>query len=100
MGLIMLLAVSPIEAGIYLIVFVVMQQIEGNIIYPRIVGDSVGLPGIWVFASITVGGTLYGVTGILLSVPIMATLYKLGSESITKRLEQGESSISSRNIDG
>lgn len=86
MGIIMLLAVSPMEALIFLIVFVVMQQIEGNIIYPRIVGGSVGLPGIWVFAAITVGGSLYGITGILLSVPIAATLYKLLVEDVKHRL--------------
>lgn len=87
MGLIMLLSVSMMDALIFLIVLVVMQQIEGNVIYPRIVGGSVGLPGIWVFAAITIGGTLYGVPGILLSVPLAATIYKLIKEDVDKRLE-------------
>lgn len=86
MGLVMLLSVSTMDALIFIIVLVVMQQIEGNVIYPRIVGSSVGLPGIWVFAAITIGGTLYGVPGILLSVPLAATIYKLLKEDVDKRL--------------
>lgn len=87
MGLIMLLSVSSMDALIFIIVLVVMQQLEGNFIYPKVVGSSVGLPGIWVFAAITIGGTLYGVPGILLSVPIIATIYKLVREDVDKRLE-------------
>ncbi|MBS4913528.1 MAG: AI-2E family transporter [Veillonella sp.] len=87
MGLIMLLSVSPMDALIFIIVLVVMQQLEGNFIYPKIVGSSVGLPGIWVFAAITIGGTLYGVPGILLSVPIVATVYKLVREDVDERLQ-------------
>ncbi|WP_298705544.1 AI-2E family transporter [uncultured Veillonella sp.] len=86
MGMIMLLSVSTMDALIFIIILVVMQQIEGNFIYPKIVGGSVGLPGIWVFAAITVGGTLYGVPGILLSVPLGATIYKLVREDVDKRL--------------
>ena len=86
MGIIMLLSVSPMDALIFVIILVVMQQIEGNFIYPKIVGGSVGLPGIWVFAAITIGGTLYGVPGILLSVPLGATVYKLVREDVEKRL--------------
>lgn len=86
MGLVMLLSVSTMDALIFIIVLVVMQQIEGNVIYPRIVGNSVGLPGIWVFAAITIGGTLYGVPGILLSVPLAATVYKLLKEDVDQRL--------------
>ncbi|WP_251454794.1 AI-2E family transporter [Veillonella intestinalis] len=88
MGLVMLLSVSMMDALIFIIVLVVMQQIEGNVIYPRLVGGSVGLPGIWVFAAITIGGTLYGVPGILLSVPLAATIYKLLKEDVDKRLEE------------
>lgn len=87
MGLIMLLSVSPMDALIFIIVLVVLQQLEGNFIYPKIVGSSVGLPGIWVFAAITIGGTLYGVPGILLSVPIVATVYKLVREDVDERLQ-------------
>ncbi|WP_288190013.1 AI-2E family transporter [Veillonella magna] len=87
-GIIMLLAVSPMQAALFVVILVVMQQIEGNVIYPRIVGGSVGLPGIWVFAAITIGGTLYGVPGILFSVPLAGTLYKLFMEDIGRRLER------------
>lgn len=90
MGIVMLLSVSPMDALIFVIILVVMQQIEGNFIYPKIVGGSVGLPGIWVFAAITVGGTLYGVPGILLSVPLGATVYKLVREDVQKRLASKE----------
>lgn len=85
MGALMLLAVSPMQALMFIIILVVMQQIEGNIIYPRIVGGSVGLPGIWVFAAITLGAALYGILGILLSVPLAATIYRLVREDVVLR---------------
>lgn len=86
MGLLMVLTVSPMEALVYLIILVVMQQVEGNFIYPRIVGGSVGLPGLWVFASVTIGGALFGIVGMLLSVPLTATIYKLLREDVNRRL--------------
>jgi len=89
-GLIMLLNEGPMPALIFVILLIAMQQIEGNFIYPRIVGGSVGLPGIWVFAAVTIGGSLYGVFGILFSVPLAATVYKLLSEDVNKRLAEGE----------
>lgn len=88
MGILMLLAVSPMQALVFIIILVVMQQIEGNIIYPRIVGGSVGLPGIWVFAAITLGASLYGILGILLSVPIAATIYRLVREDVAARIRK------------
>ncbi len=86
-GVMMLLVESPWDAVIFLIILIVMQQIENNLIYPKIVGDSVGLPGIWVFAAIVVGANLYGVIGILLSVPIAATAYRLLRDDVHNRLE-------------
>lgn len=71
----------------FIVFIVVLQQLEGNLIYPKVVGQSIGLPGIWVFAAVTIGGGLMGITGILLGVPIAATVYKLLRISVNKRLK-------------
>ena len=84
-GAFMILTVSPVKALIFLIFLVVLQQLEGNIIYPKVVGDSIGLPGLWVLAAITIGGGLMGVLGMLVAVPLVATLYKLIGEDMKKR---------------
>lgn len=84
-GAFMILTVSPLKALLFLIFIVILQQLEGNIIYPRVVGSSVGLPGIWVLAAVTVGGSLSGVLGMLLSVPIAASLYRLLREDVNRR---------------
>ena len=84
-GAIIQFAVSPVNALIYLIFVVIVQQLEGYLIYPRVVGDSIGLPGMWVLAAVTIGGGLFGISGILLGVPIFATLYKLFSVDINYR---------------
>lgn len=85
-GIMMLATVGWWNAVLFLILLVIMQQIEGNFIYPKVVGNSIGLPGIWVFAAISVGAALYGIMGVLLSVPIAATLYKLLSHHVEVRL--------------
>lgn len=87
-GITMLLVENPLNAIIFIIILIVMQQIENNFIYPKVVGDSVGLPGVWVFAAIVVGGNLYGVIGILFSVPIAATAYRLLKDDINQRIVQ------------
>ena len=84
-GAIMILTVSPIKALIFVVFLIVLQQIEGNLIYPRVVGTSVGLPGLWVLAAITIGGGLFGVLGMLAGVPFVATIYKLVKEDMKKR---------------
>lgn len=84
-GSITILIVSPIKALYFLILFLVLQQIEGNLIYPKVVGKSVGLPGIWVLLAITVGGNLLGLVGMILSVPIMSIIYTLVSIFIKSR---------------
>ncbi len=84
-GAFMILTVSPIKALFFLIYIVVLQQLEGNIIYPRVVGTSIGLPGIWVLFAVTVGGGLYGVVGMLLGVPLVAAVYRLVKEDLAKR---------------
>lgn len=86
MGGIILLTVSPMEALIYIIIVEVLHQVETNFIYPKIVGDSVGLPGLWVFAAVIIGGSLAGVTGMLIGVPLIATLYKLLMTDVERRL--------------
>ncbi len=87
-GAFMILTVSPVKALIFIIFLVILQQLEGNLIYPRVVGSSIGLPAIWVLAAITVGGGIMGVMGMLLGVPVAAALYRLLGDSIkSKKLE-------------
>jgi len=83
-GAIMLFSVDPTKALIFLIFLVVLQQIEGNVIYPRVAGSSLGLPGIWVLAAITIGGGLLGITGMLIGVPLTTAVYRLLKEHISK----------------
>lgn len=76
---------SPKQALIFLIFLIILQQFETNIIYPKVVGSSIGLPGIWVLASVTLGGGLCGIMGMMLGVPLAATLYKLYFETIEQK---------------
>lgn len=73
---------NPFQAMIFIILILILQQLEGNLIYPKVVGDSVGLPGIWVLAATTFGGGLWGFMGMLVGVPIAATIYKLMFEKL------------------
>lgn len=73
---------SPMQALIFLVFLIILQQLEGNIIYPKVVGNSIGLPGIWVLAAVTVGGGLGGIMGMLIGVPCAATAYKLVFEHL------------------
>ena len=84
-GAFMILTVSPVKAVLFLVFIIVLQQIEGNLIYPKVVGSSIGLPGIWVLAAITIGGSLLGVFGMLLAVPITAAIYRLLREDLNRR---------------
>ncbi len=83
-GAFMILTVSPIKALIFLVFIMILQQLENNLIYPRVVGASIGLPGIWVLVAVTVGGGMFGIPGMLVSVPVAATLYKLLREDLNK----------------
>lgn len=87
LGAFMILTENPSQALVFLIFLVILQQLEGNLIYPKVVGSSIGLPGIWVLAAVTVGGSLFGITGMLIGVPLSATIYKLIYEDIEKREE-------------
>lgn len=84
-GAFMIFTVAPVKALLFLIYIVVLQQIEGNLIYPRVVGTSLGLPGIWVLAAVMIGGHVAGVIGMLLGVPLCAALYKLLREDVQRR---------------
>ena len=84
-GAIMILTVSPLQAVQFLIFILILQQLEGNLIYPKVVGESIGLPGIWVLTAITVGGGVLGVGGMLLAVPLFAAAYRLIREDMAKR---------------
>lgn len=85
-GFLMILTVSPLKAVLFVVFLVILQQLEGNIIYPRVVGSSIGLPGMWVLAAVTIGGGLAGVGGMLLGVPLTATIYKLLRSDVNKRV--------------
>jgi len=87
-GAFMILTVSPVQALIFIVFLVILQQLEGNLIYPRVVGSSVGLPGIWVLAAVTVGGGVLGVGGMLFSVPIAATLWRLVREDVLRKKQK------------
>lgn len=82
----LLVMVSPVRALVFLIFLGILQQIEGNVIYPRVVGTSIGLPGIWVLTAVTVGGGLFGLLGVLLSVPVASVLYALLKRDVKRRL--------------
>ena len=81
----MILTVSPIQALVFLIFVVILQQIEGNLIYPKVVGNSIGLPGVWVLAAVTIGGGLKGIVGMLLGVPTVAAVYRLIGNDMKKK---------------
>jgi len=83
-GAFMIFMVSPMQAVVFLIFIAVLQQLEGNLIYPKVVGSSIGLPAIWVFAAVTIGGGIMGIMGMLLAVPLTAVFYQFLREDIHK----------------
>ena len=83
-GAFMILTVDPIKAVVFLVFILVLQQLEGNLIYPKVVGSSMGLPGIWVLAAVTLGGGLAGVVGMLLGVPLAAAAYRIVRDDVRK----------------
>ena len=84
-GAFMILTVSPVKAVIFLIFILVLQQIEGNVIYPKVMGSSVSLPSMWILAAVTIGGGIAGAVGMLLAVPVASTIYTLIGEATNKR---------------
>ena len=87
-GAFMILTVSPIRAVVFVIYLLILQQIEGNLIYPRVMGSRVNMPGMWIMAAVTVGGGIGGPIGMLLSVPIASAAYTLLREATTNRERQ------------
>ncbi len=84
-GAVMIFTVSPIKALLFLVFILVLQQIEGNLVYPKVVGRSIGLPALWVLAAITVGGGIFGIIGMLIGVPIAAGIYRLIGHDVRRR---------------
>ena len=89
-GAFMILTVDPFQALVFLVFLVILQQLEGNLIYPKVVGSSLGLPGIWVLAAVTVGGGIMGVGGMLLGVPLAAAAYRILRDDVNSRLAEPE----------
>jgi len=87
-GTLIMLMVDPSKALWFIIFIVILQQLESNLIYPRVVGSSIGLPGIWVIFAISIGGALFGLVGVLVGVPIFAVIYTLISEITEKQLKK------------
>ena len=87
-GTFLILFVSPIQAGWFIVLFLVLQQVEGNLIYPHVVGNSVGLPAMWVLVAVTLGASLMGVVGMLIFIPICSVLYALFREHVKKRIAE------------
>lgn len=87
-GAFLILMVSPKQALIFIVVFLLLQQIEGNFIYPHVVGNSVGLPSIWVLAAVSIGGNLMGITGMLIFIPVSSVVYTLFREIVYLKLKQ------------
>jgi len=89
-GAFLIFMVDPMKALIFVVLFLVLQQIEGNLIYPHVVGNSVGLPSIWVLAAVSIGGSLMGVVGMLIFIPIVSVVYALFREIIYLKLKKNQ----------
>ena len=87
-GFLLIAVDSPLDAILFILFILILQQLESNLIYPKVVGTSIGLPGIWVLAAITVGGGFAGIVGMLLGVPIAATIYQLFKNETNRRLSE------------
>ena len=87
-GAFFILVNDPMQAVTFVVMFLVLQQLENNLIYPRVVGTSIGLPGMWVLVAVTIGGEIMGVAGMLVMIPLVSVLYTLGREFTDYRLNQ------------
>ncbi len=87
-GAVLIVAVDPIKAIIFIIFIIILQQIEGNLIYPHIVGKNIGLPSIWVLVAITIGGSLFGIIGMIVGLPIVSIIYAITMENTNERLKE------------
>ena len=84
-GAFLILVDNPVKALVFVIMFLIIQQLEGNLIYPKVVGNSVGLPSIWVLAAVTLGSSMFGVVGMLVFIPLFSTGYTLLKEDVNRR---------------
>lgn len=89
-GAFLIMVNDPLQALVFIIMFLIIQQIEGNLIYPKVVGNKVGLPSIWVLMAVSVGGSLFGVAGMLFFIPLISTLYMLLRDIVNERNERKE----------
>ena len=87
-GVFLIFMVSPKQAVLFIIIFLLLQQIESNLIYPHVVGGSVGLPSIWVLAAVTIGGNLMGIVGMLIFIPTVSVFYTIFREYVYLRLKK------------
>lgn len=87
-GAFLIFMVDPVKALVFVALFLVLQQIEGNLIYPHVVGNSVGLPSIWVLAAVSIGGSLMGIVGMLIFIPVVSVVYALFREIVYLKLRQ------------
>lgn len=87
-GAILIVSVAPVKVITFVVFILILQQIEGNLIYPRVVGNSIGLPGMWVLVAVSVGGKLGGIIGMLLGVPVATIIYTLLKNDVNKRLDK------------
>lgn len=95
-GAFLILMVDPMKAVIFVIMFLVLQQIEGNLIYPRVVGGSVGLPSIWVLAAVSIGASLMGIVGMLVFIPIISVVYALFRANVYGHLKKKGISVDNK----
>ena len=87
-GAFLILLVSPIRAFWFIVLFLCLQQFEGNVIYPKVVGNSVGLPAMWVLVAVTLGGSMMGVVGMLIYIPLFSVLYSLIRGTVWMRIKK------------
>lgn len=87
-GAFLILMVDPMKALWFIVLFLILQQVEGNLIYPKVVGGSIGLPSIWVLVAVTVGGSMMGIAGMLIFIPLCSVLYTLLRETVYRRLKE------------
>lgn len=87
-GAVLIVVIDPIKALIFIIFIIVLQQIEGNLIYPHVVGKNIGLPSIWVLVAITIGGSLFGIIGMIVGLPIVSVIYAIVQEDTNKKLQE------------
>ena len=87
-GAILIVVIDPIKALIFIIFIIILQQVEGNLIYPHVVGKNMGIPSIWVLVAITIGGSLFGIMGMIIGLPIVSIIYAIIKENTNKKLKE------------